>query len=233
MAKVAFPISELTDEQRGSLKSYQIGLDEDGQPVNKFKYLPGIVRQYRFDAKEGKFKIHMGGDNLKDVGRTLTIRPIAWRIFWDPNLLNMGQKNWAEIFFIDDKNCVSAVLFHGYSVDNLNSLIGPLHFDDLMLNDVILTITADKKSRQDGGTYYIANFNYDGADLMPKELQDFLKDTPIYREETLTELSEVKVAHGMAFTVRPHGALTTESAGELASGDELPDNLPWEPIVNK
>lgn len=204
MAKVAFPREELTPDQLASIKSYHAGLDEEGQPVSKFKYLPGIVRQYRFDAKEGKFKIHLGGDNLKDVGRSLIMRPLAWRIFWDPNLLNMGPKTWAELFFIDEKNAVSAVLFHGYSVDNLNSLLGPLHFDDLMLNDVVLTITADKKTHRDGGNYYIANFNFEGAPKLPEDIADFLKDTRLYREETLTDTADVKVTHGLAMTSRPH-----------------------------
>ena len=36
----------------------------------------------------------------------------------------MGRKLWAELFFADDKGAVCAVLFHGYSVENLCRLIG-------------------------------------------------------------------------------------------------------------
>lgn len=217
MAKVSVLRESMTADQQGSLKLYHIGVDAEGQPVSKFKVLPGVVRTYRFDAKEGKFKMGLGGDNLKDMGRTITFRPIAWRIFWDPNLFNMGPKDWAEIFFIDESNVVSAVLFHGYSVVNLNALIGPLHFDDLMLSDVILTITADKKIRQvDNGSYYIANFEYKGADLMPDDVAAFLADTKIYREETLTELADIKATHGMAYSVRPHGAFMAQSEEDKA-----------------
>jgi hypothetical protein len=223
MAKVATPKSELTADQQGNLKSYQIGLDEDGQPVSQYKYLPGVVRQYRFDAKEGKFKINMGGDNLKDAGRTLTMRPLAWRMFWDPNLFNQGPKDWAELFFIDEKNCVSAVLFHGFSVQSLSDLMGPLMFDDLNLKDVVLTISADKKTRPDGGTYYIASFGYAEAPALNVELIDFLKDTLIYREETLTEVSQIKLSYGMGFTIRPHGGFLSAPAAE-----ESPETLPWE-----
>jgi hypothetical protein len=222
MAKVAILRKDMSADLVGSLKSYQIGIDEYGEPVNKFKYMPGVVRQYRFDAKEGKFKLNLGGDNLKDMGRTIKFRPIAWRLFYDPNLFNMGPKDWAEIFFIDEKNAVSAVLFHGYSVDNLNALIGPLYFDDLMLSDVVLTITAEKKTRQtDNGTYYIAGFSYEGADLVDSELKDFLSDMPIYRDETLTEVSQIKVHHGMKYVVRPHGGFNA-----LPPAEELPDDLP-------
>lgn len=201
MAKIAFTLDMLTDDQRNSLKPYEIGLDEDGQPVSKFKYFTGKPRQYRFDAKEGKFKLNLGGDNLKDIGRSLTIRPLAWRIFYDPNLFNMGAKTWAELFFINDQNAVSAVLFHGFSVQNLEGLIEPLFYDDLNLSDVVLTITAEKKSREDGGTYYIANFNYDMAPPMESDLVAFLADTPIYRAETLSDVAEVKLSQGMAYTM--------------------------------
>ena len=36
----------------------------------------------------------------------------------------MGRKLWAELFFANDKGAVCAVLFHGYSVENLCRLIG-------------------------------------------------------------------------------------------------------------
>ena len=48
----------------------------------------------------------------------------------------MGRKTWAEFFFVDDKGAVCAVLFHGYSVENLYRLIEPLFYDDLTLADV-------------------------------------------------------------------------------------------------
>ena len=81
-----------------ALKPYQKINELTGEVVNKYKYLEGHPRQYRFDAKEGVFNIN----GTEKLGRTLTFQPIAWRIFTD-NILNMGTKNWAEIFFIDDK----------------------------------------------------------------------------------------------------------------------------------
>ena len=94
------------------LKAYQKNYEAGqglvmGDVTARYRYLEGHPRQYRFDAKEGVFTIN-GSEKL---GRTLTFQPIAWRIFTD-NILNMGTKNWAELFFIDEKNCVSAVLFH-------------------------------------------------------------------------------------------------------------------------
>lgn len=161
--------------------------------VRRYKYLEGHPRQYRFDAKEGVFNIN--GNEKPD--RTLTFQPIAWRIFTD-NILNMGTKNWAEIFFIDEKNCVSAVLFHGYSVDNIFRLIEPLYYDDLTLADVVITAVAEKKENnkiQPKGVYYIANFTYKMADVeKTKALKQFAQEVKVFRQETLTDIANIKTA---------------------------------------
>ena len=177
----------------GHLKPYQKVHELTGEVVSKYKYLEGHPRQYRFDAKEGVFNIN----GTEKMGRTLTFQPIAWRIFTD-NILNMGTKNWAEIFFIDEKNCVSAVLFHGYSVDNIFRLIEPLYYDDLTLADVVITAIAEKKEytkSQPKGVYYIATFSYKMADVeQTKELQQFAQEAKIFRQETLTDIANIKTA---------------------------------------
>ncbi len=179
-------------------KPYQKVTDVSAEVVNnstvrRYKYLEGHPRQYRFDAKEGVFNIN-GSEKL---GRTLTFQPIAWRIFTD-NILNMGTKNWAELFFIDEKNCVSAVLFHGYSVDNIFRLIEPLYYDDLTLADVVITAVAERKENnkiQPKGIYHIATFSYAlGDPERTAELKAFASDVKIFRQETLTDIANIKTA---------------------------------------
>ncbi|WP_018620775.1 hypothetical protein [Spirosoma luteum] len=195
MAKSTAPavIEETDNDVSTSLKSYQKVNELTGEVTNKFKYLEGHPRQYRFDAKEGIFNIN----GTEKLGRTLTFQPIAWRIFTD-NILNMGTKNWAELFFVDEQNCVSAVLFHGYSVDNIFRLIEPLYYDDLILADVIITAVAEKKEytkSQPKGTYYIATFSYKMADIeTTKTLKEFSDGVKIFRQETLTDIANVKTA---------------------------------------
>ena len=160
----------------------------------RYKYLEGHPRQYHFDAKEGAFSIN-GTDSQ---GQQLTFQPIAWRIFTD-NILNMGTKNWAEIFFVDEKNCISAILFHGYSVDNIFRLIEPLFYDDLTLADVVITATAEKKENsriQPKGVYHVATFSYELADkFRTKELKSSVKAYNIFRQETLTDIANTKAAY--------------------------------------
>ncbi|WP_288429194.1 hypothetical protein [uncultured Spirosoma sp.] len=189
--------SQLSTNQSGSASNAEQlpQVIEANQPVmtRRYKYLEGHPRQYRFDAKEGVFNIN-GSEKL---GRTLTFQPIAWRIFTD-NILNMGTKNWAELFFIDEKNCVSAVLFHGYSVDNIFRLIEPLYYDDQTLADVVITAVAEKKENtkiQPKGVYYIANFSYKPGDpAKTAELKRFAQEVKIFRQETLTDIANIKTA---------------------------------------
>lgn len=197
----------------------------------KIKYYEGRPKQYRFDAKEGIFNIN-GEEKL---GRTFTFQPIAWRIFTD-NILNMGKKNWAELFFIDEKNCVSAILFHGYSVDNLFRLIEPLYYDDLTLADVVITVDVDKKENvkiQPKGVYYIATFSYKTAD---KETTEFLKAYPqnnkIYRTETLTDIAQIKSAFMFYDPYEQEGIDPKLSSGAAQVDESAIDERSDNPLQN-
>lgn len=167
-------------------------------PVSRFRYLPGHPRQVRFDAKAGQF--NLGG--TVPLGNSFPFIPLAWRVFQD-DILNMGRKLWAELFFADEKGAVCAVLFHGYSVENLYRLIEPLFYDDLTLADVLVTVTAEKKQTTKDGktaTYYIAQFSYEAAD--PAEVaarRDFARDFPLWRAETYTSAADMRLQY--AYTV--------------------------------
>lgn len=165
----------------------------DVSEVSLFRYLTGHPRQIRFDAKAGVFNVN----GEKVIGKSISFIPLAWRIFQD-NILNMGRKQWAELFFVDESGAVCAVLFHGYSVENLLKLNAGLFYDDLSLSQVVLTVTATKKeNKKVGGTYYIAEFSYSDAD--PQAVQaraEFAADHDIYREETVTGEADISLFHG-------------------------------------
>ena len=110
---------------------------------------------------------------------------------------------------------MSALLFHGFTVDNLYKLIEPLFYDDLTLADVVITATAEKKENtkiSPKGVYYIAEFIYQVAEKEKvNELQSFAMDFPIYRQETLTDTAEIKVSH---LFFNPLHVLPEEITGE-------------------
>lgn len=181
-----------------ALRAYQIEKPdpETGEllTASRFRYLMGHPRQIRCDLKAGVFNIN----GEKVIGKTLSFIPLAWRIFQD-NILNMGRKTWAEVFFVDESGAVCAVLFHGYSVENLQKLNSALFYDDISLADVALTVTTSKKQskKEDGGTYYIAEFSYAPAPADEvKARKEFAADHLIYREETVTGEAEVSLFHG-------------------------------------
>ncbi len=175
-----------------------VSVDEQTGEVtekSRFKYLPGHPKQIRADLKAGVFNV--GGDKV--LGKTISFIPVALRIFSD-NILNMGRKVWAELFFVDETGAVCAVLFHGYSVENLQKLNAGLFYDDLNLTDVVLTVTPIKKQTEKDGkpaTYFIADFSYTAAD--PAEVQarqEFAEDFDLYRDETLTGTEDRRITAG-------------------------------------
>jgi hypothetical protein len=189
-AASAAPAAADTPELTPSRTYLNATVTEEGELVEtpKFKYLPGHPRQVRADLKAGD-----------PLGKTLTFIPMALRVFSD-NILNMGRKVWAELFFVDKTGAVCAVLFHGYSVENLQKLNASLFYDDLKLTDVELTCTPVKKETEKDGkkaTYFICDFSYKPAD--PAEVQarqEFAEDFDLYREETLTGMAEVRLVNG-------------------------------------
>lgn len=181
--------------------------NEEGEAVSNVKYLVGDPRQIRFDAKKGVFNIN-GKD---EIGPTISFQPLAWE-FFDADILNMGPKSWVELFFLDAKNCLCAVLFHGNSVNALKQVSTPLFYDDLTLANVVLTITADKKENTKivpKGTYYIANFSYTMADAQyTSDLAQFAASTPIYREATINDTRKATASGNeilsYGYNVPPH-----------------------------
>ncbi|TGD81704.1 hypothetical protein [Hymenobacter wooponensis] len=179
--------------------------------TSRFRYLPGHPRQIRFDAKAGQFNIN----GTTPLGPAISFIPLAWRVFHD-NILNMGRKLWAELFYADEKGAICAVLFHGYSVENLYRLIEPLFYDDLTLADVVVKVQAEKKETVKDGkkaTYFIAQFSYEVAD--PAEVQarqEFARDFPIWRQETYTGVADARIQHG--YTVPTEAEAATEEVEE-------------------
>ncbi|ANQ52905.1 hypothetical protein MY04_05865 (plasmid) [Flammeovirga sp. MY04] len=176
------PNENQVEEQKQSQEGIQEVNQEENQPT--IKYYEGAPLQYRADCKNGKFNIN----GRREVGDEMTITPVAWRFFTD-DILGMGKKNWVELFFINDTNCLSVVLFHGYSRENLENLASDLFYSDVTLADINLTISFEKKQNKSAkSTYYIASFTFDVLDEEEREiLKESIKAFNIYRKETLNE----------------------------------------------
>lgn len=194
---VSVRATSMQESLLASIGRFQTLDTDSGEIVDKYLYIDGNPKQYRFDAKEGKFSIHYDENNIEKLGSSLSFQPIAWRIFSD-DILGQGYKKWVELFFIDEADCVSCVLFHGYSVANLERLITPLVYNRVKLNEVVLTVNADKKENnklQPKGVYYIASFTYALADkAQTQEWADYVETINLYRRNTQTEVAQTQVA---------------------------------------
>jgi len=150
---------------------------------NGILYVPGHPKQYRFDGQKGK--VNINGE--EEIGNSITIIPMAWRIFNEKMFGRDKEGVWAEIFFMDDENCVSSIMFNNSSARNFESQIYKAFYKKLSLTDCKITITSDPKSN-DKGKYYVALFKIESAPIEKVEaLQQFASTNPIYRMDTIID----------------------------------------------
>ena len=189
--------------------------------VPKFRYIPGSPRQYRFNGQNGQFNIN--GDRILLDAKSSPIaqfsfQPIAWRIF-EENLFGRGRADkWCEIFFIDDKDCVSCIMFNNTTLEELTKIAEFLFYDNITLAEVILTVKPEKvdsKKEGENRSWYVGRFSYDFAEKgKTAELQEYATDYPIFRRDTITE-TEIYLAKSETFHIPPKTE-TLEEAKQAA-----------------
>ncbi len=169
-------------------------LDKDSGEVIPAAYRAGIPRQYRFNASTGNLNLN-GEQRITKAGETIQILPLSVRIFKD-NLFEMGRKTWTELFFLNRANQVCHTLFHGYSVENLQSLESELYYENLALNQVILKITPEQRQNKAlNSKYYIAKFDFEKAsEELLNTQQAAIADFQLYRNETVNPEAEELLA---------------------------------------
>lgn len=181
----------------------------------ELKYLPGFPRPYRFDAKKGVLS-YKGEQDITPKGGQFAVIPLAFRIFSD-DILGYGRRKWAELFFVNQSGQICAVMFHGFSVDNLQRLLGDLFYENAGLCEIRLIVRPEPRSNQHG-SFYIAEFGYEL--LNPEEIADLEAVagalSPIYREETCTGDAIVHLSRNFSAPVfccpEPAPAETVETA---------------------
>ncbi|GAB2778765.1 hypothetical protein GCM10027275_22780 [Rhabdobacter roseus] len=189
--------------EEASLRPYQlVKVDEEtgeNAVMNKYLYFEGRPREYRFNGQSGQFNLY--GDRIltDEKGRTLmafSFQPIAYRIFEDTLFGRTVRELWAEIFFIDNENCVSSIMFNNTSVSELYRMMEPILYERQTLCDVLVTVRPEKVFSKSDPTrsWFIARFSYETA-LVEKvrEMREFTRDCRIYRSETLTSSAQHKL----------------------------------------
>jgi hypothetical protein len=162
----------------------------------QIKYRPGFPRNYRFDASRGLFGLNEMAITKK--GEPLSFMAISYRIFQD-DILGYGLKKWVEFFFINQLGHVCSLLFHGYSVENLERCTQDLFYDEVNLSEVILTVTPIEKTKKEGegkgSKYFIAEFSYQ---VLTNEQRNEIKwlgeALNVWRIDTLTRNSTMELS---------------------------------------
>ena len=161
------------------------------------RYRPGFPRRYRFDASRGVFGVN-GDATISKRGASISFIPISYRVFKD-DILGYGLKKWIEFFFVNQAGHLCSLLFHGFSVENLQRKTNDLFYDEVNLSQVILTATPIEKVKQEGegkgNKYFIAEFSYK---VLEKEQQANIKligeALNIWQSDTLTGDAIVEIA---------------------------------------
>jgi hypothetical protein len=175
--------------------------------VPKYKYIPGSPKQYRYNSQNGQFNINGERILLDGKGSPITqfsFQPIAWRIF-EENMFGRGRADkWCEIFFIDDKDCVSTIMFNNTTLEELTKLAERMFYDDITLADIVLTVKPEKvESKTENKSWHIGRFSDDFAEkAKTTELQEYATDYPIFRRDTITETA-IYLAKSETFHIPP------------------------------
>jgi len=185
--------------------------------INSFseiKYLEGLPREYRFNAKTGT--LSQGGNlDVTKKGEPFSILPIAYRIF-SADMFNYEGKDWAEIFFINERGHMSCMMVHGFSVDALRQCMADLFYEDVNLCQTVLTVTPVQKSNE-FGTYYVAQFKATPLPERERDTAKMLHDSlarPIFQYKTVSVNASNSTSMNMPILRNP------EDRPELYEGEE-------------
>ena len=178
------------------LPSLQTNFVNDETGELQIKYREGFPRHYRFDANRGMFNLNEM--NITKKGEPLSFIAISYRVF-KADILGYGLKKWAEFFFINHLGHVCSLLFHGYSVENLERCTYDLFYDEVNLSEVIITVTPIEKTKKEGegkgNKYFIAEFSYKVLSIEDRNAIKLLGESlDVWRADTLTGNSTVELS---------------------------------------
>lgn len=187
----------------------------------EIKYLPGFPRKYRFDAKNGKLNFN-GQTDITGKGQSFNLISLAYRIFTD-EILGYSRRKWAELFFVNQAGQLCSLLFHGFSVDQLQTILGDLYYEDAGLTDIQLTITPEPRSNE-FGNYYVASFGFEVLPAEDGEQLALIAESmpPIYRQDIHNGDAQI---HAWKHVQLPEPEFANR-LGEATTSDE--QQPPWE-----
>jgi hypothetical protein len=200
-------MSSQTATANSLVKSYQ-SINEEGEIVSKIKYVHGRPIQYRFNGQKGGFnkdEEYLVGEiatkGRVEVGETLTIQPIGFRMFKDKlfarkdDVTNeLRAEDWAEIFFVNMERKVCSLMFNNSSYRALEGVMTILAYNERNLTQVVLNISC-KEAKSLKGAYYIASFKVAPATSESMKIYtEFCEDYSVYQASTIQQSAQISLA---------------------------------------
>lgn len=164
----------------------------------EIRYIPGIPKEYRANcsAVNGNVKDFVTNETHK----TFQFHPISYRFFedklFDDKAKNISRR-WAELFFVDEQNCLGTILFHTYSVDNLKKLMSTLYYAGHDLHQAVIEVTFGEKKNREGKKFHIAEFDLVDADIDQEKMAEalaFAAEHKPYRGSTRTPNADIELS---------------------------------------
>ncbi len=163
-------------------------IGENGEIITP-RYIVGEPRDYRLNLGNGVLTLG-GGKQVTEPKASFKVLPIAVRGLQGA-IFGQSDKNWFEVYFINEANQLCLFMFHGFSVDNLNKSSKELRYDDTKLCEVIWNVRLKEMTNKvQKSTYYMAEFSFEEVkeeDLVTlKAVQANIKEEhgAIYRQDT-------------------------------------------------
>lgn len=163
-------------------------IGENGEIITP-KYIVGEPRDYRLNLGNGVLTLG-GGKQVTEPKASFKVLPIAVRGLQGA-LFGQPDKNWFEVYFINEAQQLCMFMFHGFSVDNLNKSSKELRYDETKLCEVIWNVRLkEMTNKAQKSTYYMAEFSFEEVKVedLPtlKSVQENIKEEygSIYRQDT-------------------------------------------------
>lgn len=158
------------------------------------KHVSGKAFQVRFNGQAATPAFNLKGtsilpyDNKRPlIGRILAAKGIYGAFFTKKDEIPV-EKNWIEIYYLDEKNRFCATLFHNESAEAFVNAFEETLFENHIetLSEVKMSVTSVKKKNKDGIEYKIAQFEITSDENWEEKMAEAQKrQLQFFRLETL------------------------------------------------
>jgi len=180
------------------MKNYESVNTATGEITSKFSYFTGQPKEYRFDARLGQFNLNGTKPLLDKSGKpvkSFTFQPIAYRFFTAQMFGRERVEKWFEVFFADEKNHVSGVMFNSTNVEPFeNLMLTDCLYEGLTLCDLIITATPKEvvSKKDPNKKWFVCELSSELADTEKViALQEFDADFKVFRKDSVKDNFEL------------------------------------------